>query len=125
MQHTGSIVIHLLALKPEAALPHYLSLQAEFSVYRPGEFVQVSEDPLRDILDEIMVHIQSVDVGQSPYGLPGHLVQVVVTEVEVFQCGQEVIKGMWGYGVELVVRQDQVPQVSQAFEMVVLVDKRE
>lgn len=122
---TGSIVIHLLARKPDGGPPHDLSLQAEDSVYVPGELVQVGEDPLRDVLYEIMVHIQGVNVGQSPDRLPGYLVQVVVAEVEVFQCGQEVVKGVWGYRVKLVVGQDQVPQVGQAFEMVVLVDNRE
>lgn len=80
----GSILIHLLARKPDGGPPHDLSLQAEFDVYLPGELVQVGEDPLRDVLYEVMVHIQGVDVGQSPNRLPGHLVQVVVTEVEVF-----------------------------------------
>lgn len=94
-------------------------------VYVPGELVQVGEDPLRDVLDQIMVHVQGVDVGQSPDRLPGHLVQVVVAEVQVFQRGQEVVEGVRGYRVKLVVGQDQVPQVGQAFEMVVLVDKSE
>lgn len=121
----GSIVIHSLARKADGGRRRDLSLQAEFTVHVPGELVQVGEDPLGDVLDQIMVHVQGVDVGQSPDRLPGHLVQVVVAEVQVFQRGQEVVEGVRGYGVKLVVGQDQVPQVGQAFEMVVLVDKRE
>lgn len=50
------------------------------------------------------------------------MVKVVVTEVEILQSGQEVIEGVRGYGVELVIGQDQVTKVGQAFEMVILVD---
>lgn len=53
----GSIPIHLLARKPDSGPLHDLSFQSEFGVHLPGELVQVGEDPLRDVLYEIMVHI--------------------------------------------------------------------
>lgn len=71
-----------------------------------------------------MIHIQGIDISQAPNRVPGHLGKVVVTEVEILQCGQEVIKGMGRYGVELVVGQNQVTEVGQAFEMVILVGEK-
>lgn len=119
-----SIVIYSVAHKPDGAPLHYLSPRAAFRFYLPGKLMQVGEDSLRDIFYEIMIHIQGVDVGQSPDRVPRHLVKVVVTEVEIFQSGQEVIEGVRGYGVELVIGQDQVTKVGQAFEMVILVDEK-
>lgn len=68
-----------------------------------------------------MVHIKGIDIGQAPDRVPGHLGKVVVAEIQILQCGQEVIKGMGRYGVQLVVGQDQMAKVGQAFEMVILV----
>lgn len=59
-----------------------------------------------NVFYEVMIHVQGVDVGQASDRVPGHLSQVVVTEVQILQRGQEVIERMRRYGVELVVGQN-------------------
>lgn len=47
----------------------------------PGQFVQVGENPLGNIFYEVMIHVEGIDIGQTPDCVPGHLGKVVVTEV--------------------------------------------
>lgn len=70
---------------------------------------------------EVVIHIQGIDIGEAPDHVPRCLGKIIVAEVEILQCGQEVIKGMSRYGVNLVAGEDQVTEVGQAFEMVILV----
>ena len=82
--------------------------------------MEVGENPLGDVLNEVVVHVEGVDVGQTPHRLPGRLCQVVVAQVQVLQRGHKVVEGVRGDGVQLVVGQDQVAQVGQPLEMVIL-----
>ena len=55
--------------------------------------MQVGEDPLGDALDEVMVEAEGVDADQQGDGVPGDVHQVVVAQIQVLQCLQEVLQG--------------------------------
>lgn len=83
----------------------------------PGQLVQVGKDSLGDAFYEVVVQTEGVDADQQGDGVPGNVHQVVVAQVQVFQGLQEVLEGSLRYAVQLVVGQDEVPQVDQALEV--------
>ena len=76
--------------------------------------MQVGEDPQGNILYQVVVHVEGVDIVQLAYRLPGNVDQVVVREVQILEGPLEVLKRSRRDVMELIVAEDQVPEVGQA-----------
>ena len=72
------------------------------------------------MIDQVVVQRECVDVGHSSYGFPGKAAKVVIGKIQVLYGGNKFIKGGGGHLVDLVVSEDEVPQVDEAFEVVAL-----
>lgn len=78
------------------------------------------ESPRSDVVNQIVVQRERVDVGHSGYGFPGKGAQVVVGKIQVLDGGNKLIEGGGSHLVDLVVSEDEVPQVDEAFKVVIL-----
>lgn len=76
------------------------------------------EGALADVVDQVVIQCERVNVGHSGYGFPGKAAQVVVGKIQVLDGGDKLIEGVGGHLVDLVVPQDEVPQVDKAFKVV-------
>lgn len=54
--------------------------------------MQVGEDSLGNALYEVMVQAEGVDADQQGDSLPGNVHQVVIAQIQVLQCLQEVLQ---------------------------------
>ena len=79
-----------------------------------GQFLQVGEGALGDVVQQVVVEAQLMQVDHAPHRAPGQPVEVVVREVQVLQGQQEVLKGLLRDAAQLVVVHDEMLQVDQA-----------